>query len=198
MNYFLLLSYCLFFTSIITFAQVGIGIDSPNPNAQLDVVASDKGVLGPRMDSAHRKNIPNTVGLLVYDSTTGSFWYNNGTAWLELVNSGSSAKNSNNSTFPNIISLVVGSSTTISVNTATPTAYLISTIGTTPITITIQTVVPILIGTTMSLVHRAGDADIYLNNIPFRGEGLTLYAHKSPSRVIVMWNGVQWLPISGL
>jgi len=37
------------------------------------------------MDSVHRKAIPNTVGLLVYDSTTKSFWVNDGAAWQNMA-----------------------------------------------------------------------------------------------------------------
>jgi len=69
--------------------NVGIGTSSPNPNAKLDITATDKGLLIPRMDSVHRKSIPNTVGLLVYDSSTASFWYNTGTSWQKLATAGS-------------------------------------------------------------------------------------------------------------
>jgi len=65
--------------------NVGIGTSSPNANAKLDITATDKGVLIPRMDSVHRKAIPGTIGLLVYDSTTKSFWYNNGAAWQNMA-----------------------------------------------------------------------------------------------------------------
>jgi hypothetical protein len=65
--------------------NVGIGTSSPSSNAKLDITATDKGLLIPRMDSVHRKTIPNTVGLLVYDSTTNSFWYNTGTAWQNMA-----------------------------------------------------------------------------------------------------------------
>jgi len=69
--------------------NVGIGTSSPNANAKLDITATDKGVLIPRMDSVHRKAIPGTIGLLVYDSTTKSFWYNNGAAWQNMATSAS-------------------------------------------------------------------------------------------------------------
>jgi hypothetical protein len=65
--------------------NVGIGTSAPNSNAKLDITATDKGLLIPRMDSVHRKAIPNTVGLLLYDSSTSSFWYNTGTAWQNLA-----------------------------------------------------------------------------------------------------------------
>jgi len=72
-----------------TAQNVGIGTPSPNANAKLDITATDKGLLIPRMDSVHRKAISNTIGLLVYDSTTKSFWYNNGVAWQNMAASAS-------------------------------------------------------------------------------------------------------------
>src|SRR6266700_4923876 len=59
----------------------------PNVHALLDVKSGTRGILIPRMDSASRKAIPNTKGLLVYDSTTSSFWFNTGIAWQNLSNS---------------------------------------------------------------------------------------------------------------
>lgn len=61
----------------------------PNPNAMLDIKASDKGLLIPRTSTITRLTIPNTKGLLVYDTTTSSFWYNDGTAWKDLTGDGS-------------------------------------------------------------------------------------------------------------
>jgi len=77
-------------TAMGAYAQnVGIGTSFPNPNAKLDITATDKGLLIPRMDSVHRKTIPNTIGLLVYDSSTASFWYNTGAAWQNLATANS-------------------------------------------------------------------------------------------------------------
>jgi len=67
-----------------SFAQnVAINEDgsAPNPNAILDVKSFTKGVLIPRVSTAGRLAIPNTKGLMVYDTTTSLFWYNTGTAW---------------------------------------------------------------------------------------------------------------------
>jgi trimeric autotransporter adhesin len=55
-----------------------------NVNAILDVKSNSKGILIPRVSSSVRKNIPNTKGLLVYDSTFNSFWYNTGTDWQNI------------------------------------------------------------------------------------------------------------------
>ncbi len=67
--------------------QVAINEDGslPNPNAILDVKSINKGVLFPRTSTATRLTIPNVKGLLVYDTTTHSFWYNTGTAWQNLA-----------------------------------------------------------------------------------------------------------------
>ncbi|MBC7447845.1 MAG: hypothetical protein H7330_07275 [Hymenobacteraceae bacterium] len=42
---------------LVAVAQTGIGTATPNPNAALDISASDKGLLIPRMDSAQRAGI---------------------------------------------------------------------------------------------------------------------------------------------
>jgi hypothetical protein len=81
----------IFFTlslfSSFVFAQtgnVGIGTTTPNANAIIDIKSNTKGVLLPRMDSVSRKAIPNVQGLLVYDSTYSSYYFNTGTAWQKL------------------------------------------------------------------------------------------------------------------
>jgi hypothetical protein len=82
-----LLSIIFFVVFIKPQAQnVAINADSsmPNVNAMLDVKAFNKGLLIPRTSSASRLLIPATKGLLVYDTTTSSFWYNNGTNWVNM------------------------------------------------------------------------------------------------------------------
>ncbi|MEK7254735.1 MAG: hypothetical protein AAB316_08325, partial [Bacteroidota bacterium] len=55
-------------------------------SAQLDVSATDKGMLVPRMTTAQRTAIASpATGLLVFDTTTGGFWFYNGTAWTNLA-----------------------------------------------------------------------------------------------------------------
>jgi trimeric autotransporter adhesin len=71
------------------FAQsqnLGINSDGSKPdrNAILDVKSTTKGVLFPRMSSAQRLAIPATTGMMVYDVTTKSFWYNNGSEWKSM------------------------------------------------------------------------------------------------------------------
>ena len=71
--------------------NIGIGTSAPNPNALLDVSSNSKGMLVPRMDSIQRKNLPNTKGLLVYDSRYNSFWYNPGNAWQRIAAGGTNS-----------------------------------------------------------------------------------------------------------
>lgn len=54
-------------------------------NAMLDIRSTTKGLLIPRMTSEARMKIPNTQGLMVYDITTNSFWYNTGRRWENLT-----------------------------------------------------------------------------------------------------------------
>ncbi len=80
----------LFFMQTGFSQNIGIGTNSPNVNAKLDIADSIRGILIPRMDSTHRKNIPNTIGLMVYDTTTKCFWFNNGSNWVNMPEAGSS------------------------------------------------------------------------------------------------------------
>jgi len=66
--------------------NVGINTDgsSPNPNAILDIKASNKGILIPRTSTTTRLTIPNIRGLLIYDTTMDAFWYNTGIAWQQI------------------------------------------------------------------------------------------------------------------
>ena len=57
----------------------------PDPNAMLDIKAKNKGILIPRMDSTVRLNLKGPIGLLVFDSSTKSFWYHNGKEWQNMV-----------------------------------------------------------------------------------------------------------------
>ncbi|MEO5564934.1 MAG: tail fiber domain-containing protein [Chitinophagaceae bacterium] len=63
----------------------------PNANAMLDVKSSTKGLLIPRVSTTGRLAIPNTKGLLVYDTTANSFWYNTGTGWENMAAASSGA-----------------------------------------------------------------------------------------------------------
>lgn len=85
----LLLLLCLLFSLQVN-AQVGINTLSPDASSMLDIQSTTKGVLIPRMLGSERTAIASPAnGLLVFDTTSKSFWYYNGTAttpaWKELV-----------------------------------------------------------------------------------------------------------------
>ncbi len=78
---------------ILTFTvqaqNVGIGTTSPNASAALEIKASTKGLLIPRTSTASRTAIANPAkGLMVYDTTSSSFWFHNGGAWVQIGTSG--------------------------------------------------------------------------------------------------------------
>ncbi|MFN4893654.1 MAG: tail fiber domain-containing protein [Bacteroidota bacterium] len=95
-----LLATCLFLlATTLLQAQVGIGTNSPNASAQLEISSSTKGFLPPRV--ALNNTIDNTpiinpaVGLLIYNtSTAGSspynvspgYYYYSGSGWSRLIN----------------------------------------------------------------------------------------------------------------
>lgn len=84
MKHFNILIYLLFLNS---FAQVGIGTTAPNTSSILDITSTNSGILIPRMTSAQRTAIAAPAnGLIVYDTTTTSFWYFTGTIWVQLLN----------------------------------------------------------------------------------------------------------------
>ncbi|MEO1585906.1 MAG: hypothetical protein AAFS00_01400, partial [Bacteroidota bacterium] len=68
--------------------SVGIGPVGSNPDASaiLDVESTSKGMLIPRMSSAQRQGIASpATGLMVYDTSTDSFWFFDGTNWTEIT-----------------------------------------------------------------------------------------------------------------
>ncbi|MFK5856342.1 MAG: tail fiber domain-containing protein [Bacteroidota bacterium] len=110
---FLLLSI-----SILTNAQISVNTtgSTANTSAMLDVSSTDKGMLIPRMTSAQRAAISTPAdGLLVFDTTTDSFWYYNGTAveWQKVGNvvAGASELNELSDTKYDGESLFIGSGT---------------------------------------------------------------------------------------
>jgi hypothetical protein len=64
--------------------NVGIGTETPNSRAILDVASTTKGFLPPRMTTAQRDAISSPpAGLMVYNTTTNKGNRYNGTAWVE-------------------------------------------------------------------------------------------------------------------
>lgn len=62
---------------------------APVASAMLDISSTTSGILIPRMTTAQRTAIVTpATGLQVYDTTTGSIWWFNGTVWVQLLGSG--------------------------------------------------------------------------------------------------------------
>ncbi len=75
--------------SFNSYAQnsVGIGTNTPNPNAVLELVSTDQGLLVPRLTNAQIGAMTVAVadeGLLVYDATNLEFIYWDGSSWEPL------------------------------------------------------------------------------------------------------------------
>jgi|GEM_PF-3678079 len=65
--------------------NVGIGTTTPNASALIDLTSNSKGILIPRMTTVERTSIASpATGLLVFDTTTNSFWFRGVSAWVEL------------------------------------------------------------------------------------------------------------------
>lgn len=68
------------------YSQVGIGTNTPNSSAILEVESTERGILFPRMTSAQRIAIVSpATGLYVFDTNTNSLWYFNGSLWINTV-----------------------------------------------------------------------------------------------------------------
>jgi len=81
------------FCSLASMAQVGIGTNSPNANAALDVVSTTQGILLPRMTTAQRNAISSPAeGLTIFNTTTNAMQTNIGTtnspSWRNWYNGG--------------------------------------------------------------------------------------------------------------
>ena len=96
--FFQFIALIIFLPNITSAQNIGINGDGskPNANAMLDVKASDKGILIPRTSTTSRTAIPNTKGLLVYDTTINSFYYNDGSAWHQISNGSASLNGTTN------------------------------------------------------------------------------------------------------
>lgn len=87
-NSLLLLALCALcgFQNLNAQQNVGIGTTAPNASAALDIVATNKGLLIPRMTEAQRNAIASPAnGLLVYQTTAPKgFYYCEGGVWTQI------------------------------------------------------------------------------------------------------------------
>jgi hypothetical protein len=156
-----------FILSIQSYGQTGIGTTTPNASAKLEIAATDKGLLIPRMTSTQKGNITSPAnGLLIYqtDGVVG-FYVNTGTSasptwtrinidWVRTGNdiaftlgnvsttgtlTGGNSSTSSLSGFGANINTQSGTTYTID---ATDNGKVIQTTGASAITITIPTGLP--------------------------------------------------------
>jgi trimeric autotransporter adhesin len=99
-NLKMLMAGLFFLSSYLLHAQnAGIGTNTPNASAMLDIVSNSKGLLIPRLTEAQRNAITNpATGLLIFQTDNNpGFYYNNGLPafpeWLQLSNSANSGWN---------------------------------------------------------------------------------------------------------
>lgn len=96
------------------FAQLGVGTNSPDASAQLDVTASDKGFLAPRIALTDATDVTTiatpATGLMIYNTATAGtspnnvfpgYYYYNGTRWSRFVNTALNATVSFSTADPN-------------------------------------------------------------------------------------------------
>lgn len=83
-------------------AQVGIGTNTPNTSAALDITSETSGALIPRMTQTQKLAIVNpATGLLVYQTDNAiGFWYYNGITWTPFSSNNSWALLGNTGTNP--------------------------------------------------------------------------------------------------
>lgn len=78
----------LLLASIFSFAQVGIGTNTPDNNAVLELKSTTKGFLPPRLTPAQRSTLASSLsdvqkGLMVADSASGKPYFWTGAAWKD-------------------------------------------------------------------------------------------------------------------
>ena len=114
-HYLVILTLLLAATA--TQAQVGIGTASPNSTAILDITASAKGLIVPRMTTTQRDAIKSpTAGLLIYNTTTNA---------LEIANSSSLWVNLSTGATASAATGTTASTGKVGIGTSTPDANAI-------------------------------------------------------------------------
>jgi len=108
--------FLLCIASILNAQSVGIGTETPDASAAMDISSTTQGMLIPRMNTAQREMISSpAAGLLVYDITTNTFWFRDNTAWTELVAGGETEVHRNG---PDMI--YMGMTDSVGIGTQTP------------------------------------------------------------------------------
>lgn len=116
---------------LTAFSQLGVGTNSPDASAQLDVTSSDKGFLAPRIALTSATDVTTiatpATGLMVYNTATAGttpnnvipgYYYYDGTKWVRFINAQPSATISFSTADPN------SGSPTFTPNTPQNTGYI--------------------------------------------------------------------------
>ena len=77
----------LMYMDDINGGRIGIGTNSPNSNAALEISSTNQGFLPPRLTTAQRDAIPaatKPAGLMVYNTTTNCMDFWNSSAWVSM------------------------------------------------------------------------------------------------------------------
>ena len=86
MKFSFFLTLASIFATGLAHAQVGIGTQTPSNTAVLELSASDKGVLFPRLTSVQRAAISSPAdGLYVFDTNTNSLWVYKSGVWINTT-----------------------------------------------------------------------------------------------------------------
>lgn len=74
------LAMALLFCEFVQAQNVGIGTNTPNNSAMLEISSTNKGLLLPRV--ADTSSVPSPVrGLLIYSTNNNKLWYHDGSRW---------------------------------------------------------------------------------------------------------------------
>ncbi|PKL85495.1 MAG: hypothetical protein CVV22_07190, partial [Ignavibacteriae bacterium HGW-Ignavibacteriae-1] len=88
-NFIILIVLLAFHINAHSQENVGIGTTTPEVTALLDLVASDKGLLVPRLTTANRDAIAApATGLLIYNTSNNRFEYYTGATWVPILTNG--------------------------------------------------------------------------------------------------------------
>ncbi len=119
---FFIVIFCVLFSSFTAQAQVGFNNPAPDASSLLDLKATDKGLLIPRMTTTQRTAITAPAeGLLVFDTDQKRFFFYDGAAWLALNPLSYKQDQAIPMAPPSTSNLTIGNLVTnMGVNTATP------------------------------------------------------------------------------
>lgn len=99
-----ILFFCLLFSTVLlaenSMAQLGIGTQTPDPSAQLEIKSTSKGLLIPRVTSTG--NVPTPAeGLLIYQTTAPvGFYVYKGGSWTRLITASDASGSSSGTIIP--------------------------------------------------------------------------------------------------